>query len=237
MRVLTVLSKDCNFKPVTTSEHRDQFIRDAFISGLLNNQIRQRLLENKELGLQTAFDQARSIDTTLKSTEYYQTHTLASINLHEIQEKSFSLREYEKIETKDVFARLEKSCSYCGGFSHSRYTCPALNATCYKCQKKGYFYSACCANKSAAAIVETPSPTLATTGLLDISEGLKKACMKISLNGKDVLALINSGSTDNFIHPRVVKMCSLKSTNCSKTIMMATKDLEAQINGFCVTTI
>ena len=35
LRVLTVLSKDCNFKPVTASEHRDQFIRDAFISGLL----------------------------------------------------------------------------------------------------------------------------------------------------------------------------------------------------------
>ena len=71
LRVLTVLSKDCNFKPVTASEHRDQFIRDAFISGLINNQIRQRLLENKELDLQTAFDQACSIDTVLKSAEYY----------------------------------------------------------------------------------------------------------------------------------------------------------------------
>ena len=61
--------------------------------------------------------------------------------------------------------------------------------------------------------------------------------MKIILNRKDVLALIDFRSTDNFIHPRVVKMCSLKSTNCCKTIMMATKDLEAQINEFCVTTI
>ena len=221
---------------MTASEHRDQFIRDAFISGLLNNQIRQRLLENKYLDLQTAFDQARSIDTALKNAEYYQTHTLASINQHEVQEKSVSLREDEKIETKDVSARLAKSCSYCGGSFHPRYRCPARNATCYKCQK-GHFYSVFRANKSAAAIVETPPPTLATTGLLDISEGLKKACLKISLNGKDVLALIDSGSTDNFIHPRVVKMCSLKSTNCCKTIMMATKDLEAQINGFCVTTI
>ena len=97
LRVLTVLSKDCNFKPVTASDHRDQFIRDVFISGLLNNQIRQRLLENKELDLQTAFDQARSIDTALKSAEYYQTHTLASINPHEVQEKSVSLREDKKI--------------------------------------------------------------------------------------------------------------------------------------------
>ena len=32
-------------------------------------------------------------------------------------------------------------------------------------------------------------------------------------------------------------MCSLKSTNCCKTIMMATKDLEAQFNGFCIITI
>ena len=188
--------------------------------------------------MQTAFDQARSIDTALKSAEYYQTHTLASINQHEVKEKSDFLREDEKIETKDVSARLAKSCSYCGGFFHPRYRSPARNATCYKfLQKKGHFYSVCRANKSAAAIVETRSPTLARAGLLDISERLKKAGMKISLNKKDVLALIDSGSTDNFIHPRVVKICSLKSTSCCKTIMMATKDLEAQINGFCVTTI
>ena len=30
LRVLTVLSKDCNFKPVTASEHRDQFIRCVY---------------------------------------------------------------------------------------------------------------------------------------------------------------------------------------------------------------
>ena len=92
---------------------------------------------------------------------------------------------------------------------------------------EGTFLQCLSCKKSAAAIVKTPSPMLATTGLLDILEGLKKVCTKISLNGKDVLALIDSGSTNNFIHPGVVKMCSLKSTNCCKTIMMATKDLEA----------
>ena len=50
-------------------------------------------------------------------------------------------------------------------------------------------------------------------------------------------ALINFGSTDNFIHSSVVKICSLKSTNCCKIIMMATKDLEEQVSGFCATTI
>ena len=68
-----------------------------FMSGILNNQIPHRLSEKKKLDLQTAFDQARSIDTSLKSAEHYQTHTLASINSHEVQNKNVSLRKDKKI--------------------------------------------------------------------------------------------------------------------------------------------
>ena len=89
LRVLNILSKNCNLKPVTASAHRDPFIRDAFISVLLNNQIRQRLLEKKELDLQTAFDHARSIVTALKNAEYYQTHILASTNSDKVQKRGF----------------------------------------------------------------------------------------------------------------------------------------------------
>ena len=42
-------------------------------------------------------------------------------------------------------------------------------------RRRDIFYSVCRANKNAA-VVETPSPTLATIGLLDISEE----------NGKDI---------------------------------------------------
>ena len=41
-------------------------------------------------------------------------------------------------------------------------------------RRRDIFYSVCRANKSAA-VVETPSPTLATIGLLDISEENGKA--------------------------------------------------------------
>jgi hypothetical protein len=54
------LSKDCNFSQVTANQYRDEAVRDAFITGLLSTNIRQRLLENKTLNLQTAFDQARA---------------------------------------------------------------------------------------------------------------------------------------------------------------------------------
>ena len=34
LQALRTLSKDCNFKPVTTEEHREESIRDAFIGGV-----------------------------------------------------------------------------------------------------------------------------------------------------------------------------------------------------------
>ena len=53
---LKTLAKDCDFKTVSVDQYRSEMIRDAFINGLQSNHIRQRLLENKTLNLQTAFD-------------------------------------------------------------------------------------------------------------------------------------------------------------------------------------
>jgi len=46
---LKILSKECNFKAVTATQHCEEYIRDAFISGFQSPAIRQRLLENKTL--------------------------------------------------------------------------------------------------------------------------------------------------------------------------------------------
>ena len=71
LQILKLLSKDCNFKAVTASQHSDEAIRDAFINGILSSHIRQRLLENKILSLQDAFEQARALDTAQKSSDSY----------------------------------------------------------------------------------------------------------------------------------------------------------------------
>ena len=69
LQALKTLSKDCNFKNVTAAQYRDESIRDAFVTGLLSNSIRQRLLENKTLDLKTMLDQARSLESAMKSSE------------------------------------------------------------------------------------------------------------------------------------------------------------------------
>ncbi|GFR79069.1 hypothetical protein ElyMa_000547000 [Elysia marginata] len=47
LQKLKNLAKDCNFQAVSAEVHKNEAIRDAFISGLISPQIRQRLLEKK----------------------------------------------------------------------------------------------------------------------------------------------------------------------------------------------
>lgn len=42
-----------------------------------------------------------------------------------------------------------KPCGRCGKSYHNRDKCPAKDATCYKCQKKGHFSSQCFSKQSA----------------------------------------------------------------------------------------
>jgi len=64
LQKLQRLSKDCNFQAVNKTEHRDGFIRDAFINGILSHSIRHRLLEEQILTIDSTFDKARALDVT-----------------------------------------------------------------------------------------------------------------------------------------------------------------------------
>ena len=71
------LSKDCTFQAVTAEEHRQGYVRDAFISGIRSKEIRQKLLENASLPMDEIFKQARTLQTAHKNAESYATTSLA----------------------------------------------------------------------------------------------------------------------------------------------------------------
>ena len=62
LQSLKRIAKDCDFQVVTATQAWDEYIRDAFINGITSNHIRQRLLENKTLHLNTAYDQALKLE-------------------------------------------------------------------------------------------------------------------------------------------------------------------------------
>ena len=71
MQALRWLHKDCNFQAVTAEQNGDDATQEAFIHGLQSARIRQCLLENVTLDLQTAFNQACAKDVAQKQSESY----------------------------------------------------------------------------------------------------------------------------------------------------------------------
>ena len=51
---LNKLSKNLTLKAVSAEQYRQELVRDAFINGLKDSNIRQRLLENNTLSLDNA---------------------------------------------------------------------------------------------------------------------------------------------------------------------------------------
>ena len=83
LEALKQLSSDCNFADVTAAVNQENSIRDAFISGLASNTIRQRLLENQIISLTEAITQARTIETAQQQSSTFFPSTLISIIVFE----------------------------------------------------------------------------------------------------------------------------------------------------------
>jgi hypothetical protein len=97
-------------------------------------------------------------------------------------------------------------CFFCGNTLHPRVLCPAREAHCHKCKKKDHFQKVC---KSIAAIESQSSHLTLASSKHSAAESLKKACVGILIDGKSVQALVDSGSTHNFIHPDMAKSLGL----------------------------
>ena len=124
------------------TEYCEESIRDAFIAGLQSNLVHQRLLENMTLDLKAMFDQARSLESAMKSSESYAVpNTL--MNAAVCPEFANLVG---KQETNTLSATTEitgPSCYFCGNTKHPHSKCPARDATFAKCQKKGPQILAC----------------------------------------------------------------------------------------------
>lgn len=135
---LKTIAKDCNFKMVTAEVNRDYHILDAFICGLMSNQIRQRLLEDRTLGLQTAYDRACALEMA-----EMQSQTYSNIPSTLCSSLTTNADAEENEPCTAVAAITNSKCFFCGFQRHPRSKCPAREAICKLCGKKGHYQSVC----------------------------------------------------------------------------------------------
>ena len=239
---LNNLAGDCNFVAVTANEHRAAFVRDSFIRGLRSSSTRTRLLENATLTLEQAVQQARSLEQAQRNAESYASPAVwADPN---------AVSAASPAGDTSVAAASQPPCFFCGLKRHPRVACPARNSVCGKCGKSGHWRKVCRSKSEVANVSavqqeyesspEEPrqrefSPTLAAS--LSAMATHAPATVYVKVNGHQVKALIDTGSSDNFISAKLVSTLGTKVLPRSSKVSMASSSLSSHVRGYCVSTV
>ncbi|KFD63456.1 hypothetical protein M514_10596 [Trichuris suis] len=157
LRALKALSAECSFKAVSASQYQEEVVRDAFVSGLQSQTIRQRLLESKACDLASLLDIARVLDSAQKSVETYLVPMRADTTVASTgPEDRRELDNASALEEPCAALAMKKTrCFFCGLSKHERTLCPARDAVCRRCSKKGHFAKVC---RSAPAVQSSACP-------------------------------------------------------------------------------
>ncbi|KFD47300.1 hypothetical protein M513_11810 [Trichuris suis] len=164
LRALNILSTECNFKAVSATQYREELIRDAFVSGLHSQTIRQRLLESRTCDLASCLDIARILESAQKNSEAYSApptpEATVAASAADTPESGHSSAQQESC----LAAAPKKSrCFFCGLSKHLQSQCPAREVICYKCNKKGHYAKLRSRAKKSAAYLTVEAPRASFT--------------------------------------------------------------------------
>ena len=253
------LASQCMFKAVTAEQAKEDAIRDAFISGISSNAIRQRLLENLTLDLAAAVSQARALEMAQKQSEMYHNQAdYGSVTAHAHQREGASATEPKLSEApEETTAALLQKCFFCGGPNHPRNKCRARNAICSNCGKQGHYAKVC---QSEPLSLQPPwvppsqpvrgpgqgrgkgSARTQTTASMPILSAipncslpsLKSAMTSVTVNGHELEALIDTGSSQSYIRTEVAKRINLDIAPSRGAVCMASTQHQVDVAGQCI---
>ncbi|KAI4887128.1 hypothetical protein NFI96_019030, partial [Prochilodus magdalenae] len=127
---LKLLAKTCNFGPL-----RDSLIRDRIVCGSNSNGMRERLLREKNLTLDTCVQLCRAAELSRENAK-----TISGPTMEEVHAVQRPVLHKQAVESVD--------CKFCGKLHEkSKQKCPAYGKKCKKCGKENHFAAKCKASQ------------------------------------------------------------------------------------------
>ena len=243
LQSLKALSKECNFKAVSAEDNRDDLIRDSFINGLISSEIRKRLLENDTLPLEDAVAKARAIEAGSRHAQYYISHApphaSTAATTHPTHSRLSTSSDYPD-ETvmalnRQKTGRKQESCWFCGKSRHPRSECPAREALCQSCKRKGHFAIVCMSKKRTSSAILVSDEASAT--IIAANPGLlRRAVARVSL-GRGLIAncLVDTGSTCSYVSEEFATLHKIPIIPEARKVSMASTCYSANIKGYIIT--
>lgn len=108
--------------------------------------------------------------------------------------------------------------------------CPAREALCHKCGKKGHFSKVCKSSRNTpikSTLTETSSASLSRLA----ATSNNNATTTVSINGVPLRALVDSGSCESFIDEKLIKRFNFTTKPTSSRVYMAASNLSVNIKA------
>lgn len=221
--VLRVLSQQCEF-----GELNESLLRDKIVCGVNNNTVRDRLLRSDDLTLSKAMQICQAAEMSKEESQCI-SGTLENVQLNAIHSGGGGVRGARRAggrrgagggaprraaRAADGAGPSRGPCATCGSNRCAGGArCPASNAMCFICDRKGHF-SRVCQQKNASKVLnlsvdyaasecEEDSEEMFYVDVISEDKVRSKSCKEwteqISCNGKIVLLKIDTGSMLNVI--------------------------------------
>lgn len=190
----------------------DSLIKTCITCGVLNDKIRQRLLEEDEITLEAAIKITKSIECSIQQAE---TMTSVAESTSEVQAVNRSTTKKKHFQAK---ARMQnqKECGRCGG-KHRFGSCPAKKAKCSFCSKLGHYSKLCWSSRIKNINIAESNEDLFIGSVSDESNP-RDWKVQLKINNNIVSFKIDTGAMANVLCKKDFdrlgyKLAHLKKTN------------------------
>ena len=186
---LYTLVERCDYKGL-----RDEMIRDRIVVGICDAKLSEKLQLDRELTLETAVTQVRQ-----KEVIRQQQSTLRGSGGDD------TVAAVHKERAPRDRSNREENCPWCGRApKHDRQYCPAREANCRKCGKRGHYQVVCRSTAKVSAIQEMIVPD-AFLGAVATDNYDERWTIILQLNNKSVKFCIDTGADVSLISEQVWK--------------------------------
>ena len=191
---------------------KDEMIRDCIVVGIQDNSLSERMQMDSDLTLEKAKRMVRQREAVHEHQEILKKNQGEKSQECEKPVVDSLRRTYHNKQPRrpplwrKSKPNYQNRCSRSGKGPHNRQKCPAAEAVCYTCQKKGH-YSSQCFSKSVAnvSISSEDENDTAYLNTVTLQSGSKSWNCNVVINGKNIPFKLDTGAEVMVVSESVLK--------------------------------